>query len=147
MRAREWIFDRLELAWSTKDVGALTELFTEDCVYEDLALGVRHEGHEGVREFARGVFETMPDFSLTFPVRVVTPERGSSHWVIRAHWNGLFEGVDRTGHAIEFNGLSSYRFSDGKIAHNIDCWNYVQMIDGFGVVPARLAALPHVPGS
>lgn len=138
----ETIFDRLEAAWSDKDIDALVDLFTEDCTYQDMALGALHKGHAGVREFAEGVFTTMPDFSLTFPVRLVTPERGSSHWVIKAHWNGPFEGVDRTGHAIEFTGLSSYRFRDGRIVENIDCWDYVAMIRAFGVVPADLKALP-----
>lgn len=135
------IFDRLEKAWSDQDVDALVSLFTDDCVYQDLALGARHVGHDGIRAFAEGVFAGMPDFSLTFPVRLVTEDRGSSHWIIRAHWNGEFEGVDRTGHPIEFVGLSSYVFRDGRIAHNIDCWDYVQMIKAFGVLPPDLASL------
>jgi steroid delta-isomerase-like uncharacterized protein len=138
----EAIFDALEEAWSTRNIDALTSLFTLDCVYEDMALGARHEGLEGVRAFAEAVFATMPDFSLTFPVRLVTPERGASHWIITAHWNGPFEGIDRTGHPIRFTGLSSYVFRDGRIVHNIDCWDYVAMIRAFGVLPATLAALP-----
>lgn len=138
----EEIFDQLEKAWSEKDIDLLASLFTEDCVYIDMALSARHEGRSGVREFAEGVFQTMPDFDLQFPVRLVGDERGSSHWIIKAHWNGDFEGVDRTGHAIEFTGLSSYRFVDGKIAENIDCWDYVHMIKAFGIVPAELKALP-----
>ncbi len=136
------IFDALENAWSSKDVAALTALFTPDCLYEDLALGARHEGHDGVREFAEAVFATMPDFTLRFPIRLVTAERGSAHWTISAHWNGPFEGVDRTGHPIVFHGLSSYLFRDGKIAHNIDCWDYVAMIRAFGVLPLELSKLP-----
>jgi predicted ester cyclase len=84
----------------------------------------------------------MPDFTLRFPIRLVGAERGSSHWTISAHWNGAFEGIDRTGHPIIFHGLSSYDFRDGKIAHNIDCWDYVAMIKAFGVLPASLAVLP-----
>lgn len=142
MALTEAIFDQLEQAWSDKDIDALVSLFTPDCIYEDMALGARHTGHAGVREFAEGVFQTMPDFTLKFPVRLVTPERGSSHWIISAHWNGPFEGIDRTGHPVTFTGLSSYRFRDGKIAHNIDCWDYVAMIRNFGVLPASLARLP-----
>lgn len=138
----ETIFDELEHAWSTKDIAALTALFTPDCVYEDMALGARHEGHAGVKEFALAVFETMPDFHLQFPVRLVTPTRGASHWIISAHWNGPFEGVDRTGHPITFTGLSSYEFRDGKILRNIDCWDSMVMIKAFGVLPAALAGLP-----
>lgn len=138
----EAIFDALEQAWSARDIDALVALFTPDCVYEDMALGARHTGHAGIREFAEGVFSTMPDFRLRFPVRLATPERGASHWIIDAHWNGPFEGVDRTGHPIEFRGLSSYVFRDGKIAHNIDCWDYTVMIRAFGVLPQALAGLP-----
>jgi len=137
----EAIFDALENAWSSKDIDALVALFTPDCIYEDMALNARHEGHAGIRDFAEAVFATMPDFTLTFPVRLVTPERGSSHWVISAHWNGPFEGIDRTGHPILFTGLSSYRFRDGRILHNIDCWDYTVMIRAFGVLPKSLAAL------
>lgn len=137
----EAIFDDLEQAWSDKDIDRLVSLFTPDCVYEDMALGAVHRGHAGVREFAEGVFATMPDFTLRFPIRLVTPDRGSSHWTITAHWNGPFEGIDRTGHPIEFHGLSSYVFREGRIAHNIDCWDYVVMIKAFGVLPAALAGL------
>lgn len=138
----ETIFDALEQAWSSRDIDALVALFTPDCVYEDMALGARHEGHDGLRDFAEAVFLTMPDFSLTFPQRLVGGDHGASHWVIEAHWNGPFEGIDRTGHPIRFTGLSSYRFRDGRIAHNIDCWDYTVMIRAFGVLPADLAALP-----
>jgi len=137
----EAIFDALERAWSEKDIDGLVALFTPDCVYEDMALGARHEGHEGLRAFATAVFETMPDFHLQFPVRLVTPERGASHWIITAHWNGAFEGVDRTGHPITFTGLSSYAFRDGKIVTNIDCWDYCAMARAFGVTPQSLVGL------
>lgn len=138
----EAIFDALEEAWSGKDIDALTSLFTPDCIYDDMALGAHHVGRTGVREFAEGVFTVMPDFKLVFPERLVTPTRGASHWVITAHWNGPFEGIDRTGHPIRFTGLSSYTFRDGLIAHNIDCWDYVVMIKAFGVLPQALAGLP-----
>ena len=138
----EVIFDQLEKAWSEKDIDLLVSLFTEDCAYIDMALGAEHHGHAGVREFAEGVFQVMPDFHLRFPVRLVGEDRASSHWIITAHWNGEFEGVDRTGYAIEFTGLSSYRLRDGKIVENIDCWDYVHMIKAFGVLPAALRDMP-----
>lgn len=142
MEATPELFDSLEKAWSSQDLDALTALFTEDCIYEDMALGARHYGHDGVREFATAVFTTMPDFTLRFPIRLVTPDRGSAHWTISAHWNGPFENIDRTGYPIVFHGLSSYVFKDGRIAHNIDCWDYVSMIKSFGVLPAELSKLP-----
>ncbi len=138
----ETIFDALEQAWSARDVGRLVGLFTPDCIYEDMALGARHEGHDGVREFAEGVFATMPDFDLRFPVRLVSSGRGASSWIIKAHWNGLFEGIDRTGHPIVFSGLSSYVFRDGRIALNIDCWDYCAVARSFGVLPQSLVGLP-----
>jgi steroid delta-isomerase-like uncharacterized protein len=137
----EILLDRLVDAWCTHDVAALLALYTEDCVYQDMAMGVVKHGKEQLRQFAEEVFKTMPNFQLRFPQRFATEERGASKWVITATWNGLFEGVDCTGKSIEFTGLSWYGFRDGKLVSNCDCWDYTVMMRAFGVLGASLRAL------
>jgi predicted ester cyclase len=61
--------------------------------------------------------------------------------VIKATWNGPFEGVDCTGQRIEFTGLSMYQFRSGKIARARDCWDFTVMIRKFGVLPQDLRSL------
>jgi steroid delta-isomerase-like uncharacterized protein len=137
----EKLLDRLAEAWCTHDVPALLALYTDDCVYQDMAMGVEKRGKEQLREFATEVFTTMPNFQVRFPERVATEDRGASKWVITATWNGLFEGVDCTGKGIVFTGLSLYEFRDGKLVSNCDCWDYTVMMREFGVLRASLRGL------
>jgi steroid delta-isomerase-like uncharacterized protein len=135
------LLDELVDAWNRHDIPSLLSLFTDDCVYEDMALGVINRGKEALSGFAREVFRTMPDFHLSFPRRFATAHEGASDWVITATWNGSFEGADCTGRKIAFTGLSIYTFRDGKLASNRDCWDYASLMRQFGVLAANLRSL------
>jgi steroid delta-isomerase-like uncharacterized protein len=135
------VLDELVAAWCRHDIPALINLFTDDCVYEDMAMGVVNRGKAELRHFAEEVFKTMPNFHLKFPQRFATQEYGASEWVITATWAGLFEGVDCSGRDIVFTGLSMYTFRDGKLASNRDCWDYTSMMRQFGVLGASLRSL------
>jgi steroid delta-isomerase-like uncharacterized protein len=137
----EMLLDELVDAWCAHDIPALLALFTDDCVYEDMAMGVVNRGKAELRHFAEEVFKTMPDFHLKFPQRFATEKSGASEWVITATWNGLFEGVDCTGRRIIFTGLSMYTFRGGRLASNRDCWDYTAMMRHFGVLGASLRSL------
>ncbi len=137
----ESVLDKLVEAWSAHDIPGLLTLFTEDCVYEDMAMGVVNRGKQELQHFAEEVFKTMPNFHLQFPRRFATEQAGASEWIITATWNGLFEGVDCTGRTIRFTGLSMYTFRDGKLLSNRDCWDYTSMIRQFGVLGAGLRTL------
>ena len=127
--------------WCAQDVERMVVLFTDDCVYEDMAMGAVNRGKDQLRTFAEEVFQTMPDFNVAFIDPFATDEWGAASWVIKATWNGLFEEVDCTGLRIEFTGLSMYRFRDGKIAQARDCWDFTVMIRKFGVLPQDLRSL------
>jgi steroid delta-isomerase-like uncharacterized protein len=119
----------------------MLSLFTDDCVYEDMAMGAINRGKAQLRKFAEEVLQTMPDFHVTFINPFATDEWGAASWEIKATWNGLFEGVDCTGQGIEFAGLSMYRFRDGRFCLARDCWDYTAMIRNFGVLPPDLRSL------
>jgi predicted ester cyclase len=104
-------------------------------------MGVVMRGKEQLRQFATEVFKTMPNFRVQFPNRFAAQEWGAARWVITANWQGLFEGVDCTGKAIEFTGLSLYGFRDGKLVSNSDCWDYTVMMKAFGVLRESLRIL------
>ena len=137
----EMLLDELVDAWCAHDIPGLLALFTEDCVYEDMAMGVINRGKQALHHFAAEVFKTMPDFNLKFPNRFATAQYGASEWLITATWNGLFEGVDCSGKRIAFTGLSMYTFREGKLASNRDCWDYTSMMRQFGVLGASLRSL------
>ena len=131
----------MEDAWLDQDIPRLQSLFTDDCVYEDMALGARNLGLAGIAKFAHEVYGTMPDFQVRFVKKCAVDHLGASEWVIEGTWNGPFEGRDCTGRKVRFTGLSLYEFRDGKISLVQDCWDYTVLIKQFGVLPEALRQL------
>lgn len=126
-KANEKLLDDMYSAWRAHDPEKVASYYTDDCVYEDMAMGVVNRGKDQVLDFAREVYATMPDFRVVYETRFATETHGCGQWVITATWNGPFEGMDRTGWKVEFTGLSLYEFRDGKIALAKDCWDFTVM--------------------
>ena len=143
MMDRMEILDALYAHWRAQDIAGLTALFTDDCVYEDMAMHVVHVGKPALIAFVSGVYETMPDFDVRFRQRFATAEFGAGEWTISATWTGLYEGIDVSGTRICFHGISFYEFRGGKIARNVDCWDPTVVMEQLGVAPGRLADLRH----
>ncbi|WP_129780530.1 ester cyclase [Peristeroidobacter soli] len=121
------LFDSLASAWNSQNLDALCALFTPDCTYIDLAFNVTSRGHAGLRDFARHVYATLPNFYLQFPVRFGSGNQAASEWIITGTWRGDFEGADCTGRATRFTGLSRYELVDDKIRLNLDCWDFLAL--------------------
>jgi steroid delta-isomerase-like uncharacterized protein len=121
------LFDSLSSAWNSQNLDALCALFTPDCTYIDMAFDVTMRGHAGLRDFARQVYSTLPNFHVQFPVRFGSGNQAASEWIITGTWRGDFEGADCTGRATRFTGLSRYELADDKIRLNIDCWDFVAL--------------------
>lgn len=139
--ANEKLLDDMYAAWRQQDIGRLLSFYTDDCIYEDMAMGVVNAGKDQLRHFVNEVYATMPGFKVVYNHRFATETEGAGEWVITATWNGPFEGVDCSGKPIRFTGLSLYRFRDGKISHAKDCWDYTSMMRGFGVLREDLRSL------
>jgi steroid delta-isomerase-like uncharacterized protein len=135
------LLDELYARWRNQDIDGLCDLFTEDCVYQDMAMRVIVNGRTGIREFAAGVYGAMPDFNVSFRSRFATEWFGAGEWTISATWNGVYEGIDGSGRAVRFEGVSYYEFRDGKIARNVDCWDPTVLMEQLGVRAARLESL------
>jgi steroid delta-isomerase-like uncharacterized protein len=135
------LIQKLEDTWCAQDIPAMQALFTDDCVYEDMAMGAVNHGKDGLRKFAEEVFHTMPDFRVRFVKKLAVQDAGAAEWVIDATWNGLFEGKDCSGQKIQFTGFSMYEFRDGKIKSARDCWDYTALVRIFGVLPESLRTL------
>ena len=48
--------------WTSGDLTHLLSLFTNDCVYEDVAFGAAHRGTGELKRFAEGIRAPFPDF-------------------------------------------------------------------------------------
>jgi len=102
-------------AWSSGDIDGILACFTEDCVFEDLALQSAFEGHDALREFAVAVFAACPTSSGTR--RRYSAMAGVLHGVaLHCTQTGDFPGIPATGKAVDIPCLSVDEIRDGRIA-------------------------------
>ena len=122
MSSKPDLITQLEKAWSGS-LDTLLSLYAEDCVFEDKAFNLRHEGHEGIREVFAFTYDMMPDFRVSYSDYVVTDDRAAAPWTFTGSFSGEFEGKTYSNVPVRIDGVSFMRLADGKITHNSDYWN------------------------
>jgi len=123
-------------AWSTGDVEGIVACFTEDCVFEDLALQARFEGHEQLREFAVAVFAALPDFVWT-PTTTMFSDGGRvcTEWRFTGTQTDDFPGIPATGKASDIPGVTVDEIRDGRIHQHRDYWSLATYLQQVGLMP------------
>ena len=58
------IIDQWATAWCSHDVDRVLRLFTDNCTYEDVPIGVVNRGKDTLRVFAEFFFSVAPDFKI-----------------------------------------------------------------------------------
>ena len=124
-------------AWSNGDIDGIVACFTEDCVFEDMALQTRFEGHDAVREFAVAVFGAIPDFQWT-PTRVFGD--GAS-MCIESHFSGTqtgdFPGIPATNKYASARAASVFELQGNKFKRCSDYWDMAAVLKQIGLMPSE----------
>ena len=108
-----------EAAWSAHDAEKVAAYFTDDAVYEDVALGEVHRGKAAIKAFAKGTFEILPGYALKPRSLVVGKGSAAVEWVM----SGTFR---ETGKSFSVRGVSVMQLENGKIRRNSDYWNMAE---------------------
>ena len=122
--------------WSSHEVDRLLPLFTDDVVYEDVALGRLNHGKDELRAFAEEVFTGFPDVTFDLTSRFATGSQGGVQWVMRGTHQGDLPGIPATGKHVELRGATIVEFADGKIRRCSDYWDAATFLKQIGVMPA-----------
>ena len=126
-------------AWSSNDVEGIVACFTEDCIFDDLALQATFEGHAGLREFAAAVYAAMSDFQWT-PIRMVTDrDEVCTEWRFTMTQTGDFPGIPATGKSADIPGVTIDEIRDGRIHRHRDYWNLAAYLQQVGLMPTTEA--------
>lgn len=92
------------------------DTLTPDCVFEDMALGERVEGHAGATEYYERWWHAFPDLTW-HPVRRYMTEAGLiSEVIARGTHRGDFYGLEPTGRGIELAVVIIVDFRDGRMS-------------------------------
>lgn len=108
------VVKRFNAALNARDVDAMMELMTEDCVFENTYPppdGVRYEGQEAVREFWSEFFRTSRQPRIEIEEIVEAGNRCNMRWIYR--W------VDHEGRPGHVRGVDLYTIRAGQIAEKL----------------------------
>ena len=133
----ERVLDEWARAWSAHDIEGLVALFTDDCVYEDVALEAVSQGKAELRAFAEQTFATIPDFKLQLMSRFACGNWGAVEWTMSGTQKVDIPGVPATGKSFSsLRAVTIVEFHAGKIRRNTDYWDLATAMRQTGVLPA-----------
>ncbi|HKN38152.1 MAG TPA: ester cyclase [Acidimicrobiia bacterium] len=122
-------------AWSSGDIDGILACFTEDCVFEDMALPARFEGQDALREFAVAVFAALPDFHWSPTTMFGDGARVCTESHFTGTQTGDFPGIPATGKAADIPCLSVDEIRDGRIQRHADYWSLATYLQQVGLMP------------
>jgi steroid delta-isomerase-like uncharacterized protein len=102
-------------AINSHDVEKLATLFTEDCYYEDVALGGVMQGGEAIKTGYASFLKEIPDFHLEIKSLFTTDTWGCSEWVIT--------GTSSLGKSFSARGVTINELQGSRIKRNSDYYN------------------------
>jgi steroid delta-isomerase-like uncharacterized protein len=127
-------------AWNSHDAKQVAELMADDVLFEDLALGVVHNGREAVAEFAA----ESATFSSDYRFKVVTSQESGDNYCIEWEMSGTNDGagagLPATGKPYLIRGVSVGVLASGKVKRNRDYWNAADFMTQIGLVPPPAAS-------
>ena len=125
--------ERLIVDWarlmSAHDLDGLLALFTDDAIYEDVALGSVNRGKTSIHTFAAHFLQVFPDVTVELSSRFVTPTHGGAEWVIRGTQSGDLPNIPARGKRMELHGASIMEFAEGKIRRVSDYWDRTLFVE------------------
>jgi steroid delta-isomerase-like uncharacterized protein len=137
----ERMLDDWARAWSSaenNDPERVLPLFADDCVFEDVTLGVVARGKEELRSFVNGAFAAVPDFKYRLTSRFATSQRAAIEWVMSGTQKGDFPGMPATGkRCSSVRGSSIIELEAGRIRRQSDYWDAATFMKQVGLVPSK----------
>jgi len=119
-------------AWSSHDVNALLAVFADDCIYEDVTLGVTNRGKKELASFAESFFSFAPDLRLEVTLSGSFGGFAACEWIFSGTQQKEFMGKPATGKRWSFRGASCFELADGKIKRCSDYWNLASFLEQLG---------------
>jgi steroid delta-isomerase-like uncharacterized protein len=132
------IMNDIWAAWNSHDTEKLVSLFTDDCVYEELGIGVIKHGKEEFRPFIKGFFANFPDTHFEMKSSFVSGNWYSGEWVWTGTHSSDLPGLPATGRRFSVRGVSVGELKEGKVKRHSDYYNKMDFLQQIGIklVPA-----------
>jgi steroid delta-isomerase-like uncharacterized protein len=132
----EHTLDEWAAGWSTQDIERVLSLCTDECLYEDVPLGVTNHGKEELRAFGHQVFNAFPDLKIELSTHVAAGEWAMLEWTMSGTHQADLPGMPATGKSFSVRGATALQLGDGRISRNSDYWDIVTLLTQLGLIPS-----------
>jgi steroid delta-isomerase-like uncharacterized protein len=120
-------------AWSRHDVEKLLALCTDDCVYEEVAIGAVYRGKAEVRSFAKAVFTAFDDVKIQLRSGFTAGHWAGAEWRMTGTHVRDLPGIPATGKSFAVRGSTICELKAGKIRRNADYWDLATFLKQTGL--------------
>lgn len=121
-------------AWCSGNMERVAELFVDDCIYEDVTLGVVNHGKAELIAFGNAFFEAAPGLQIELVSHCVSGNKAAAEWWFKGTQEGEVLGIAPTGKSFALRGMSAFELRDGKFSRCSDYWDLETLKRQLGVI-------------
>ena len=119
---------------NSHDVNKFTLLFSEQCIYEEVASGRSYRTREKIAEYIGSTISGIPDTKFETVNILANDSLAAVEWI----WKGTNTvgwadmGLPATNKYFELRGLTIMEIQNGLITRNSDYWDWNTFLTGIG---------------
>ena len=128
---------RFQAAWDRRDVDALANLHTEDCIVESPVAGGQARGREAIRRSYEAFFHAFPDLAITYDPPLIDGDRVVVISRISGTDRGGFLGLQPSGRHVDFPCVLLYDVENGFITRERRIYDFTGLAVQVGAIKAK----------
>jgi steroid delta-isomerase-like uncharacterized protein len=116
------------------NLNMIDELFTENCIYEDVPDQMSYYGIDEVKSFLGELYEWSPDLKVEYTSTFYKDDWAAAEWIWSGTQTGEIKGlIEATGRQYSIRGTTIFQFKNGKIKRLSDYYNAGRFLYQLGV--------------
>ncbi len=123
-------------AINAQDMDKVLSFFTDDCVYEDVAVGKVNRGKQELKDFVTGWYAFSRDLKFELTSQFSASDWGATEWIMSGTHTGDILGIPATNKRFSVRGASISKLRKDKISLNTDYYNLASLLQQVGILPA-----------
>ena len=132
------LIEQWAAVWSSPTMREqLLSLFTDDCVYEDVTMGVVNNGKVEVANFYTLVFGAFPDFKIELTSQFMVDNWAGAEWLMSGTHQGELPGLPATNKHFTIRGASVFELQGNRFSRCSDYWDMATFLKQTGVLPSE----------
>ena len=121
-------------AWNSQDVERILSFFTDDCLYEDVALKRIVRGKAELQALLESVFTDIADLKMDIKSVFSSGNWGASEWLMSGRFvHSSVPLLTATGKSFLVRGATVFELSNDKISRNTDYLDLTAFLKQVGI--------------